>query len=447
MVGELHRVYVSSTYKDLVDLRARVVAAIGKLPAFHAVNMENYAASTSTPLEKCLRDVRECDIYVGIIGWRAGFVPEGQQLPITQLEYRAALDAGMPCLFLLLKGKPPAPKNSDDEMQLALVHAYRAEVSTRHTVREVKEKGEIGEDVMAGLFDQAWRKPGVSRDKPPDVPPLLPYLCNRTDQQDALALAARRRPVVGEDSSAAAARGRIPICVLHGTPEQAPHQFLEWLSARLFRKLLGVREGLLEEYRVAWPAAHAKGDDFLFLLAKNLADAAQIETPEGWQPGDLIAALEQLPDYYLSIVLSIDHWSDSEAQRLQLAARYFDDWPSTAHAPRAVLFWLTYKSPPSLAWLPGRGGAAAKNETVRKALEALKDGKRIAVVRELGNVLEHDAAQWACDPEVVRFVGGTSLEKNVRKLFAGALGRPMESAADEFRKLLKRPPQDGNGET
>ena len=38
--------------------------------------MENYVAADQRPLAKCLEDVADCDLYVGIFAHRYGYVPE-----------------------------------------------------------------------------------------------------------------------------------------------------------------------------------------------------------------------------------------------------------------------------------------------------------------------------------------------------------------------------------
>jgi hypothetical protein len=86
------KVYISSTYTDLVEYRAVATQAIRKA-GNEVVSMEDYAANDIRPLDKCLSDVAGCDIYVGIFGFRYGFVPVGKnpgKLSITEMEYRAA---------------------------------------------------------------------------------------------------------------------------------------------------------------------------------------------------------------------------------------------------------------------------------------------------------------------------------------------------------------------
>src|SRR5262245_51587910 len=94
------RVYISSTYEDLVDARKAALDATRRLE-HQAVGMEDYGASESRPLDQCLGDVRSCDVYVGILGWRYGFIPPQATQSITRLEYEEAGAARIPRLMFL----------------------------------------------------------------------------------------------------------------------------------------------------------------------------------------------------------------------------------------------------------------------------------------------------------------------------------------------------------
>lgn len=67
------RVYVSSTFSDLEAYRAKVNEALRKA-GYELVAMEDYPAFDERPLDKCLDDVASCDIYVGILAWRYGYI-------------------------------------------------------------------------------------------------------------------------------------------------------------------------------------------------------------------------------------------------------------------------------------------------------------------------------------------------------------------------------------
>lgn len=100
-VGLSARIYVSSTYRDLKEYRARVSDALRKL-RHTDVAMEYYVAEAKRPLARCLADVRACDIYLGIFARRYGYVPRGSEWSVTEHEYRQALDAERPILCFLL---------------------------------------------------------------------------------------------------------------------------------------------------------------------------------------------------------------------------------------------------------------------------------------------------------------------------------------------------------
>lgn len=93
-------VYLSSTYEDLKGEREAVYRALRRI-RHDVVAMEDYVATDRRPLDKCLADVRRCDIYVGIIGWRYGFIPPGKKKSITELEFREAVKTGKTCLLFL----------------------------------------------------------------------------------------------------------------------------------------------------------------------------------------------------------------------------------------------------------------------------------------------------------------------------------------------------------
>src|SRR5262245_36267851 len=104
-------VYVSSTYKDLIEHRAAVASALRKLLSVHRViAMEDYVASDERPLDRVLDDVGQSDIYVGIFAWRYGFVPpesNPEKKSITELEFRHAKANGKACLIFVLKDDAP----------------------------------------------------------------------------------------------------------------------------------------------------------------------------------------------------------------------------------------------------------------------------------------------------------------------------------------------------
>ncbi|MFD6263243.1 DUF4062 domain-containing protein, partial [Micromonospora chalcea] len=127
------RAFVSSTFTDLRECREQVRKALQRLGVAD-VAMETYTAEEARPVDKCLADVRSCDVYIGLFAWRYGFVPDGHQHSITELEYRAAGAAGIPRLIFLLREDAPWPPTLMDLGNPAQdrIRALRSELATAH---------------------------------------------------------------------------------------------------------------------------------------------------------------------------------------------------------------------------------------------------------------------------------------------------------------------------
>ena len=103
------KIYISSTYSDLVDHLQALKMALERA-RFDVDIMEKYSAFDVRPLDKCLLDIEECDYYILILAWRYGFRPnEGNpsQRSITNLEYEKATQLRKPRLAFLLDPNYP----------------------------------------------------------------------------------------------------------------------------------------------------------------------------------------------------------------------------------------------------------------------------------------------------------------------------------------------------
>jgi Domain of unknown function (DUF4062) len=100
-VSETIKVFVSSTSYDLEHHREAVIDALQKA-GYLPVNMENFGASPTNAVEKCLDEVAEADWFVGIYAYRYGFIPSGYRQSITELEFDEAQRRGKPCFCFLV---------------------------------------------------------------------------------------------------------------------------------------------------------------------------------------------------------------------------------------------------------------------------------------------------------------------------------------------------------
>ena len=112
-------IYLSSTYEDLKDYRRTVIDALRK-SGYRVFNMEDYVARDERPVDACLKDIDQVELYIGIFAFRYGYIPPLEHgnpdgLSITELEYRYAEKAGKTCLVFLADENIPWLRSHMDE--------------------------------------------------------------------------------------------------------------------------------------------------------------------------------------------------------------------------------------------------------------------------------------------------------------------------------------------
>lgn len=103
--------FVSSTYTDLKDHRAYVIDRLARCGIF-VDPMEKWAAADDAPKKLSVQRVKDCDFCVLLVGFRRGFVPEGEPLSITQMEYRAAVECGLEVFIFIANEKADWPEDA-----------------------------------------------------------------------------------------------------------------------------------------------------------------------------------------------------------------------------------------------------------------------------------------------------------------------------------------------
>ena len=151
--------YVSSTFRDLKTCRARVSEVLRRLD-FLDVAMEHYGADERRPVERCVQDVSSSDLYVGVVAFRRGYVPDENnpdELSITEMEYEAAKANGIDTLVFLLHEDAPWPRSlMDDDM--AAVDAFRDRISAETSADRFHSADDLAAKVTQAVADWVRRQ-------------------------------------------------------------------------------------------------------------------------------------------------------------------------------------------------------------------------------------------------------------------------------------------------
>ena len=140
--------------------------------AGHAIaDMAYFSVRDQKPAEYCRAQVRDCDVYVGLIGLRYGTpVRDQPEVSFTELEFDAATEASMPRLVFLLDEEQEVPiparwlLNSDPDLR-ARQRAFRARLRDSGIVTGTfSSPQQLGLLVLRALTDlRRERQPGMAR--------------------------------------------------------------------------------------------------------------------------------------------------------------------------------------------------------------------------------------------------------------------------------------------
>jgi hypothetical protein len=189
-MSERTAVFTSSTNKDLTDYREIAIHVCQRL-GMPPIPMEEFGPDTRTPLEVCREKVYEAELYLGIFAHRYGWIPDGHDISITEMEYNWAMEKGIPALiFIAEKDFPWNPEWIDHGEAFEKLKKFKARL-TKHTVRFFKDTAGFRDDLFVYLPN--WRKQRSSADvlhsdqariipTPPEPYIAHPYVLLHTNQ-------------------------------------------------------------------------------------------------------------------------------------------------------------------------------------------------------------------------------------------------------------------------
>lgn len=144
------KVFISSTFLDLVPYRQKVNDAIQRLQQV-VVGMELFGAETDTPVETCVRRVKESSIFILIVGFRYGSVLKEFNKSITQIEYETAVGANIPTLVYIIEDSQPVSLQHVDFENSDRLIEFKKQLKSNHVISTFTTPDDLGLKVLADL--------------------------------------------------------------------------------------------------------------------------------------------------------------------------------------------------------------------------------------------------------------------------------------------------------
>jgi hypothetical protein len=160
-------VFISSTFKDLQKHRRAVWDA---LRDFDVVvrGMEDFGARATSPLETCLAEVEQSDVYVGIIAYRLGSIEPKSKKPFTLLEYEKAVEKSEEILIYLADDDAsifPVSSQDEDPEAWRTLDVFKRKLKDLHTVNTFSTPEDLAEKLTRDFHKRFnERQPSPSAD-------------------------------------------------------------------------------------------------------------------------------------------------------------------------------------------------------------------------------------------------------------------------------------------
>jgi nucleoside 2-deoxyribosyltransferase len=151
-VEKREQVFISSTFKDLVEERQAVTQTLLQADCFPA-GMELFPASDAQKFDLIKQVIDLCDYYVVIVGGRYGSVDDDAELSYTEMEYDYAVAQGIPVMGFLHgdPGQIPAGKTDLDSDLREKLNAFREKVEQK-MVRYWREPADLAGQVALAIM-------------------------------------------------------------------------------------------------------------------------------------------------------------------------------------------------------------------------------------------------------------------------------------------------------
>jgi hypothetical protein len=289
-------------------------------------------------------------------------------------------------------------------------------------------------------YQQAAGRAGAARlrqSRP--VPPLLPYLANRSIQEVSLeAVLNSLRPK----------NIRQMVCVIHGDENECHDKFLDRLEHNSLPRYLDLlpQRTSVKRYYLMWPEQCRQSNDLHERLGRNLATVVR-NTPDATLE-EINATLAQYPGpVMLHTHLLTEEWQAFGPAAAQAYLQFWQRWPPLAPGQfLLVCLCIKYQTKSHLGWLK-RMLYGYINQGIANALERLAQAPPMqtnyTVLPRLEGIRQQDVENWV-ESHARQFCQEHDILAQVRAIFqrwekeTASSAMPMERLAEELTTLLQK---------
>ena len=150
-IKKKYQVFISSTYKDLIEERAAVTQSLldmGCIP----VGMEQFPASNMSQMEYIKMMLDDCDYYILILAGKYGSL-DFDGVGFTEKEYDYAIEKGIPVMSFIIKdvGMLQSKNCEASDIGREKLTAFREKVRNHKLVKSYTDIGSLQAAVAISL--------------------------------------------------------------------------------------------------------------------------------------------------------------------------------------------------------------------------------------------------------------------------------------------------------
>jgi hypothetical protein len=151
-------VFISSTFEDLKEHRKKVWEILTKYEV-NLRGMERFGARKEAPLQTCLAEVEQSDIFVGIISYRLGTIDQPSSKSFVQMEYERARELDKEIFIYLIDDKngKVIPAFVDFGEKHEKLVSFKSILKERHTIDNFTDESDLAEK-LDRKFDELLSK-------------------------------------------------------------------------------------------------------------------------------------------------------------------------------------------------------------------------------------------------------------------------------------------------